>query len=95
MARGQGAEAIDFNADDPVEIILRLTGGIGPDRAIDAVGVDATQPHGGPAASGGKEQASRFQKEVQEVAPKVNPRGDNWHPGDAIAGAHVGDRVVG
>jgi len=29
---------IDFNAEDPVEAIRRLTGGIGVDRAIDAVG---------------------------------------------------------
>ncbi|HJU06294.1 MAG TPA: zinc-dependent alcohol dehydrogenase [Nitrospiraceae bacterium] len=83
MAQGQGAEIIDFNAEDPVEMIVRLTGGIGADRAIDAVGVDATQPHGGPAASESKEQTSRFQKEAQEVAPKTKPRGDNWHPGDA------------
>lgn len=42
MARTQGAEVIDFNAEDPVETIRRLTGGIGVDRAIDAVGVDAS-----------------------------------------------------
>ena len=41
MAREQGAEAIDFEREDPIETLLRLTGGIGVDRAIDAVGVDA------------------------------------------------------
>ncbi|MEE4464576.1 alcohol dehydrogenase catalytic domain-containing protein, partial [Azotobacter chroococcum] len=37
MARQQGAEIIDFNREDPVEILHRLTDGIGVDRAIDAV----------------------------------------------------------
>src|SRR5690554_917329 len=44
MARSQGAEVIDFNDEDPVATILRLTGDIGVDRAIDAVGVDALGP---------------------------------------------------
>jgi threonine dehydrogenase-like Zn-dependent dehydrogenase len=43
-ARAQGAEAIDFDSDDPVETIQALTGGIGVDCAIDAVGVDAECP---------------------------------------------------
>lgn len=44
MARRAGAEVINFEAEDPVEALQRLTGGIGPDRVIDAVGVDATSP---------------------------------------------------
>ncbi len=36
--RAQGAEAINFDEDDPVKAILELTGGIGVVRAIDAVG---------------------------------------------------------
>lgn len=44
MARDQGAEVINFDDDDPVATILRLTGDIGVDRAIDAVGVDALGP---------------------------------------------------
>jgi len=83
MARVQGAEVIDFNAEDPVEIIQQLTGGIGVDRAIDAVGVDATRPHSGPAAEQANEQAQQFQQEVAQIAPQTNPQGDNWHPGDA------------
>ncbi len=43
MARSQGAEVIDFNAEDPVKAIQEMTGGIGVDRCIDAVGVDANQ----------------------------------------------------
>jgi threonine dehydrogenase-like Zn-dependent dehydrogenase len=54
MARAQGAEAIDFDREDPVEAILRLTGGIGADRAIDAVGIDAMRPgrESGPEGAG-------------------------------------------
>lgn len=83
MARAQGAEVIDFNAEDPVETIQRLTGGIGVDRAIDAVGVDATAPKGGPAAKQAQQQAQQYQQELQQIAPETNPKGDNWHPGDA------------
>ncbi len=49
MASEQGAETIDFNSEDPVEAILDLTKGIGVDKAIDAVGVDAVHPSKGPA----------------------------------------------
>jgi len=83
MARTQGSEVIDFQAEDPVQAILRLTGGIGVDRAIDAVGVDATQPHAGPATAQTQKQASTFQHEIEQIAQQTNPRGDNWHPGDA------------
>lgn len=41
MAQRQGAEVINFNQEDPVDALLRLTDGIGVDRAIDVVGVDA------------------------------------------------------
>ncbi len=83
MARMQGAEVIDFNAEDPVEIIQQLTGGIGVDRVIEAVGVDSTRPHSGPAAEQANQQAQQFEQELQQIAPQTNPQGDNWHPGDA------------
>jgi hypothetical protein len=38
---GFDASLISFDAEDPVEAIMVLTGGIGVDRVIDAVGVDA------------------------------------------------------
>lgn len=57
MARAQGAEVIDFGAEHPLEIIRQLTGGIGVDRAIDAVGVDAERPWSGPAAKEARQQA--------------------------------------
>lgn len=83
MARSQNAEVIDFSKEDPIEVLRRLTGGIGPDRAIDAVGVDANCAHDGPAAKQAQAEAERFRRERKEVAPRANPRGDNWHPGDA------------
>jgi threonine dehydrogenase-like Zn-dependent dehydrogenase len=85
MARAQGAEVIDFNAEDPVEAIKTLTGGIGVDRAIDAVGVDAEAPQKGPAAKQVKKEKKEHQEDLKQVAPKTNPQGDNWHPGDAPA----------
>ena len=43
-ARAKGAEIVNFEEEDPVEAIRALTGGIGVDRVIDAVGVDAAAP---------------------------------------------------
>ncbi len=83
MARDQGAEVINFNADDPVETILDLTGGIGADRVIDAVGVDAQHPQGGPAAEKGKQMRGKYRQELQEIAREARPRGGSWKPGDA------------
>jgi threonine dehydrogenase-like Zn-dependent dehydrogenase len=83
MARAQGAEVIDFNADDPVQALKELTGGIGVDRAIDAVGVDAVKPHHGPAARSVKPLADKLEQEVKEIAQEKKPKGGNWEPGDA------------
>lgn len=82
MAREQGAEIINFDEEDPVETIQRLTNKIGVDRAIDAVGVDAEQPHSGPAAKKLKKQSAELEKERDEIAPKQNPDGSLWQPGD-------------
>jgi threonine dehydrogenase-like Zn-dependent dehydrogenase len=83
MARDQGAEAIDFNREDPVEVLQRMTGGIGPDRAIDAVGLDAMAPSAGPAAKQAKQQRAEFRKELKELEPEANLRGKQWRAGDA------------
>jgi threonine dehydrogenase-like Zn-dependent dehydrogenase len=84
-ARAQGAEVINFDAEDPVDTLLRLTGGIGVDRAIDAVGVDAMHAHHGPAAKTAHAMKAELKREQKEVAPKTNPDGDNWVQGDAPA----------
>ena len=81
-AKALGAEVINFDREDPVETLKALTDNIGVDRAIDAVGVDANRPHHGPAAKKAKAEAKHFDQELKEVAPKTNPDGDNWHPGD-------------
>lgn len=83
MARGQGAEVIDYESEDPVAMIKELTGGIGVDRAIDAVGVDASRAHAGPAAKESQKHAADFERDRSSVAPKTNPDGANWLPGDA------------
>jgi len=89
MARAQGAEIINFENEDPVETILRLTGGIGVDRTIDAVGIDAQRPHRGPAAKQADKEEQVFSEELKEVAPKTNVQGNLWKPGDAPSQAFL------
>jgi len=75
MARNQGAETIDFSVEHPVKTLMRLTGGIGVDRVIDAVGVDAEHGHCD------HDQEVDFAKEIEAVAPRTEPDGENWRPG--------------
>ena len=79
MARFQGAETINFDEEDPVETLRRLTGGIGVDRAIDAVGVDAKHAQAGPASEQAQQEEPTFQGELSQVAPQ----GTAWNVGDA------------
>ncbi len=79
MARAQGAEAIDFEAEDPVEALLELTNGIGVDRAIDAVGIDAYQADRGPAQPD-DEVAEQLEEETEAV---LEEGAEGWHAGDA------------
>ncbi|SEF38018.1 Threonine dehydrogenase [Amycolatopsis pretoriensis] len=79
LARGQNAETVDFNAEDPVALVKELTGGIGVDRVIDAVGVDAQRPARGPAAG----QGDDLEAEREVAAPDAAPDGDQWVPGNA------------
>lgn len=83
MAKNLGAEIIDFNVEDPVEVLQSLTGGTGVDRAIDAVGVDAVAPSAGAAAEKAQVQMQQFQQQLHEIAPQINPQNGNWHPGNA------------
>ena len=82
MAQNLGAEAINFEEEDPVETLRRLTGGSGPDRIIDAVGVDSEHADKGPAVPSDQED-EQFEQEVSQVAPEQNPQGDLWVPGQA------------
>lgn len=75
-ARRLGAETVDFSAEDPVETLRRLTGGSGPDRVIDAVGIDAESPGDG--------RDEDFEEEVDAVAPAKPARDSAFNqPGDA------------
>lgn len=80
-ARKQGAEAVNFEQDDPVEATKELTSGIGVDRAIDAVGIDAQHPDKGPAHERSKDR--EFEEQVKKVAPEQHPKKENWRPGNA------------
>ncbi|TDQ50252.1 zinc-dependent alcohol dehydrogenase [Actinorugispora endophytica] len=82
QARALHAEVVDYNTEDPVAAILDLTGGIGPDRVVDAVGVDAERPKSGPAAPD-RAAADRFEAERSALVPGARPAGDTWVPGDA------------
>jgi threonine dehydrogenase-like Zn-dependent dehydrogenase len=81
MARQQGAEVVSFDEDDPVQAILELTGGIGVDRVIDAVGVDAVRAAKGAAAQSQKDAQSQFDEERNEIVPQPNPHDGHWQPG--------------
>lgn len=84
MAREQGAEVIDFNAEDPVQALVRLTDGSGPDRIIDAVGIDADRASNGPAAAQAREQAQRFRQQVSDISQdQADPQRSEWRAGDA------------
>lgn len=74
---------MDFNREDPVQAIRDLSRGIGPDRAIDAVGVDSERPKEGPAAGQASGQARQFQQEREQIAPETGQQGEQWKPGDA------------
>jgi threonine dehydrogenase-like Zn-dependent dehydrogenase len=85
-ARKLGAETINFNEEDPVEAIKELTRGIGPDRAIDCVGVDSEMPKSGPAADEAGKKGGQFVQEVEQVTggtTRVKEPGTQWKPGDA------------
>jgi len=86
QARSVHAETVNYEAEDPVETILDLTGGVGVDRVIDAVGVDAQRPQRGPAAPD-SDTARQQDAQTERVAPQTSPRGDTWVPGNAPAQA--------
>lgn len=78
-AKAQGAEIINFDEESPTEAIRELTGGIGVDRVIDAVGVDAVRPH----RHLDEQMEETFNREAQDTAPRANPHDGHWIPGDA------------
>jgi threonine dehydrogenase-like Zn-dependent dehydrogenase len=82
MARKHGAEAINFDEEDPIAVLKDLRNGSGPDRTIDAVGVDAATASRGPAAK--KAAQKDFQQELKEIARDgMPPKGNGFQPGGA------------
>lgn len=70
MAARQGAEVVNFDRENPLETILRLTDGIGVDRAIDVVGVDAEASVGAQATRG-------------HEPSRIDGGSHRWQPGNA------------
>jgi threonine dehydrogenase-like Zn-dependent dehydrogenase len=81
MARAHGAEVINFQQEDPVSVLKDLTNGAGPDRAIDAVGVDAATATRGPAAD--KSAQKEFKQELEKITEMGTPKGEAFQPGGA------------
>ena len=84
-ARMLGAETVNVTEEDPLVAIKELTRGIGPNRAIDAVGVDSERPKTGPAAESTKDKAAELLQQSQKIASGAKPDGEQWKPGDAPA----------
>lgn len=76
MARNQGAEVINFAKEDPVATLKELTGGIGVDAVIDAVGVDAEHAHSGPA------QATNTRETARDASPGARDHAGRFQAGD-------------
>jgi threonine dehydrogenase-like Zn-dependent dehydrogenase len=70
-ARDQGAEVIDFDANDPAQTLLELTHGVGPDRAIDAVGIDARGPRRKSQTPLENDRIARIERQRSQVAPEA------------------------
>jgi threonine dehydrogenase-like Zn-dependent dehydrogenase len=62
-----------------------MTHGIGVDRAVDAVGVDAQRADSGPASKAALFKEKEFSQQVDQIAIKTNPKNGNWVPGNAPA----------
>jgi threonine dehydrogenase-like Zn-dependent dehydrogenase len=76
------SRAPSCKAEDPVETVKKLSG-VGVDRVIDAVGVDAMHAHHGPAGEQAQAKEQKFAQEVQQVAPERHPHDDGTStPGD-------------
>ena len=44
MAQASGAETINFETEDVPDVLMQMTGGMGPDACMDAVGLEAHAP---------------------------------------------------
>ncbi len=76
-AQRHGAEAINFSSESPLEVLRELTKGSGPDRVIDAVGIDATTAHAD------SKEKKQFSREMDAVAPDAGSAAKKWWIGGA------------
>lgn len=81
LAQSQGVECIDFNKEDPVEVIKEATAGMLADVVIDAVGIDAISFKKGETSS--RKVQKEFQAELNKIAPVTHVKNKNWIPGNA------------
>ncbi|MBB2969955.1 zinc-dependent alcohol dehydrogenase [Mesorhizobium sp. RMAD-H1] len=80
LARGLGADVIDFHETDVLDALMEMTGGIGPDAVIDAVGLES---HG-----------FAFYNMVETVKQKLIPGMDRGHAlRQAIIACRKGGRL--
>jgi threonine dehydrogenase-like Zn-dependent dehydrogenase len=77
QARKHGAETIDFSSESPMAVLRELTDGSGPDRVIDAVGVDATT------VGAARSQRKQFEQQMDTLAPKAGKAEGKWWTGGA------------
>lgn len=82
IAEAQGAHPINFDQVDPVKELKKLTHGQGPNKVIDAVGIDAEQPSDTAAWFKELIGITNFKEEAKKVTLETNPQGDNWVQGD-------------
>ncbi len=83
IARRQGAEIIDFNSVNPVQALLEMTAGIGPDRVIDAVGVDARSPQVESSVPLLEDEIARIERQRSQVCDDLLSDDESWTPGDS------------
>lgn len=81
MARMSGAEIINFQKENSIQALKEATNGSGPDRVIDAVGIDAATATKGPGTD--KKAQKEFKEELKKVAEEGTPKGKDFQPGGA------------
>lgn len=86
MAARLGAETVNFDKVNPAQQLVEMTGGDGPDKVIDAVGVDAQHAQHGPAAPGivGKVKEAVIGRVTE---PMAHAHGGHFIAGDKPAQA--------
>ena len=88
MAREQGAEMIDFSHEDPVQVILELTGGIGVIVRSTPSGSTRRRPRG-PGCGQGQEEKKKHRQEVETIAPEADRKREWAARAEPLAGAEL------